>query len=941
MTRRCALVGWLLVGVAWVVMTGAAAAQINTDGSVGPARPLAGPNFMIGADLGKQMGGNLFHSFNTFNLKTGESATFTGPSNVTNIIGRVSGNQASSVDGRIASSVPGANLFLLNPNGWVFGANASLDVKGSFHVSTADNLRFADGTRFEAKAGNGSSFTAAPPAAFGFLNPKPAAITLRETALSTPAGRDLSIVGGSVQATGTRITVQQGRLHIAAAAGPGEVGVDPANPVNAPAATTEPIQLTSETALSVVSTGSGAAGIRIEGGDITLDGSEVSASNYGASAGGDIAVRAGTLALTSGSLTTSTFGAGKAGSIQVDATGPVTVSGGQSSQPTGALSAAFPGATGAAGDVSVNSGGTITLTNTGQISSYTIATGASAGSINVTGRGIVADSNGRSDLATGIFSESAGNADSGAITVAADTIMLRNGAEISSTTFGPGRAGAISVVGGTASTITIDGENYTAVPTGILAFSGLTGTAGPITVSVGTIDLARTGQISSSTFSGKTAGAVSVTARDIRADGAGRTDLDTGIFSDAKQGSTGDAGSVTVNADSVNLLHQGVISSSTFGSGRAGTVTVSGGPASDITIDGSGTSLGTGIFSIAERGSSGPAGQVTVDVGAIEMSHGAQISSSTLGSKSAGDVTLTANTILADGRNTTSGLFTGVLSDAAVENGDAGDVTVNTNSLTLLAGGQVSSSAIAGHGGSVIVQPRDRLPDIVVSGSGASIGAIAEGAQSAGIIQILADQLTVRDGGQVATEAATGGGGDIAIQTGRLVYLYNGSMTTSVGGGLGSGGNIAVQSPFVVLNHGIIQANAVGGNGGNIGITAGQYFASLDSIVQASSQRGINGTINIQSPDTNVTGSLVELSGRFLQLPVIQRQGCSGLIEAERNSSLVLGSPGGLPRNAEGPQPGRYFTVNGTPLSAESAPVASGGDPALGCSVYNKESILP
>ena len=89
-------------------------------------------------------GNNLFHSFGQFNVQTGESATFTGSSTVENVIGRVTGGQQSLIDGQLRSEMPQANLYLLNPSGVLFGPNATLDVPGSFHVSTADYLKLGD-----------------------------------------------------------------------------------------------------------------------------------------------------------------------------------------------------------------------------------------------------------------------------------------------------------------------------------------------------------------------------------------------------------------------------------------------------------------------------------------------------------------------------------------------------------------------------------------------------------------------------------------------------------------------------------------------------------------------------------------------------------------------------------------------------------------------------
>jgi filamentous hemagglutinin family protein len=125
-------------------------AQITLDGSLGPRGSLQGPHYTIPNTVGQMRGPNLFHSFGQFNLSRDERATFTGPSGIQNILSRVTGGSSSIIDGLIQSQISGANLYLLNPSGVLFGPNASLDISGSFHVSTADYLRFADGARFSA-----------------------------------------------------------------------------------------------------------------------------------------------------------------------------------------------------------------------------------------------------------------------------------------------------------------------------------------------------------------------------------------------------------------------------------------------------------------------------------------------------------------------------------------------------------------------------------------------------------------------------------------------------------------------------------------------------------------------------------------------------------------------------------------------------------------------
>jgi len=159
------------------------AQHITIDGRLSPAQTLVGPNYTIGANLGKQVGSNLFHSFGQFSLANtpvSESATFTstgssGP--ISNVISRVTGGNQSSIDGAIVSAIPGANLYLINPSGIVFGPHATLNVSGSFNASTADYLKMSDGAKFQATNPGSSTLSAAAPAAFGFLTATPAQIS--------------------------------------------------------------------------------------------------------------------------------------------------------------------------------------------------------------------------------------------------------------------------------------------------------------------------------------------------------------------------------------------------------------------------------------------------------------------------------------------------------------------------------------------------------------------------------------------------------------------------------------------------------------------------------------------------------------------------------------------------------------------------------------------
>lgn len=172
-------------------------AEVATDGTLGPIRSLSG-SMTIDQALGRRAGDNLFHSFRLFNINQGESATFTGSADIANVIGRVTGGNASRIDGRLKSDIGHTGFFLINPSGVVFGPEAQVDVPGSFHVSTADRVNFPDGY-YSATDTAGSRLSIATPESFGFLTQQPAAdIRVEGSQLELRAEQTLSMVGGHV-----------------------------------------------------------------------------------------------------------------------------------------------------------------------------------------------------------------------------------------------------------------------------------------------------------------------------------------------------------------------------------------------------------------------------------------------------------------------------------------------------------------------------------------------------------------------------------------------------------------------------------------------------------------------------------------------------------------------------------------------------------------------
>lgn len=195
-----ALVLLIAMAIAGALSFGASA-QVVTDGSLGAAVEIAGPDRRISADLGARSGPNLLHSFERFDVPAGESATFEGGADVLAIVSRVTGGQPSAIDGRIVSEAPNADFFFLNPAGVLIGPDAEIDVPASFHLSTADFVQFPNGERFNSAGGAAPPLTMAPPDAFGFLSPNGGGglVRIDGAELEFESGATVSIVGREIQ----------------------------------------------------------------------------------------------------------------------------------------------------------------------------------------------------------------------------------------------------------------------------------------------------------------------------------------------------------------------------------------------------------------------------------------------------------------------------------------------------------------------------------------------------------------------------------------------------------------------------------------------------------------------------------------------------------------------------------------------------------------------
>src|SRR5262245_27822306 len=224
------------------------ASGLNTRIS-GPISVGGGTQYNITGGTRPGGGGNLYHSFGDFNVPNNNIANFLNGVSfdsagnqlaaglpTSNILGRVTGGNISNIYGTIQTTGFGnANLFLMNPTGFLFGPNATVNVGGMVAFTSADYLRLANGVLFNAipNATADALLSAAPVAAFGFLGSNPGAITVQGSQLSVTPGQSTSLVGGNITIqSGTldngtvqpaRLSAPGGEINLASVASPGEI----------------------------------------------------------------------------------------------------------------------------------------------------------------------------------------------------------------------------------------------------------------------------------------------------------------------------------------------------------------------------------------------------------------------------------------------------------------------------------------------------------------------------------------------------------------------------------------------------------------------------------------------------------------------------------------------------------------------------------------------
>ena len=161
-------------------------------------------------------GANLFHSFTEFNVESGQVANFLSNNSIQNILTRVVGGNASVINGLIQVTGGNANLFLMNPAGVIFGSGASLNIPGSFTVTTATGIGLGSNW-FNAIGSNDYTNLVDSPNAFRFSTTSSGSI-INTGQLAVAPGENISLLGNNVINTG-ELSAPGGQITIAAIPG--------------------------------------------------------------------------------------------------------------------------------------------------------------------------------------------------------------------------------------------------------------------------------------------------------------------------------------------------------------------------------------------------------------------------------------------------------------------------------------------------------------------------------------------------------------------------------------------------------------------------------------------------------------------------------------------------------------------------------------------------
>jgi filamentous hemagglutinin family protein len=704
-----------LIGAINGLVVPIAQAQVTPDATL--ATTVSSPNNLnFTISDGSRSGANLFHSFSNFSVPTGGSAMFNNAADVQTIFSRVTGSSLSTIDGLIKAN-GSANLFLLNPNGIVFGPNAKLDLGSAFLATTADQLNFADGTSFSA-SNPAPMLTMSVPIGVQFGN-QAADISVQSTpGLSVKPGQSLTLLGGTLNLDKGRLTTVDGRIQLGSVGANSAVGLTPSGVDYREVSQFGDINLTNAAKIDVSGPQGGAIGLT--GRNITLSGA------------------ANVLAHTQGP------GVGQG--IQVKASESLTLRGVPSIAVTMIAAYSQATATGRGGEVTIVTP-TIQVLNGAQIRTRAYGRGeagnitAQATTIDVIGEALnPADASLRfnpSSIASNTENGSKGNG--GQVNITATDVHIRDGGELRATARGAGNGGNIWV---TAQRLSVTGESATGDPGLLTGMSTsireeATGQGGSITLNVGQLAVLNGPAIRTGSYGDGRSGSITVNADSATLSGNSSNGVATRFFASTYgtyddddnliRLGNGQGGNIIFNVNTLNLLNGGRLSTSTETYGKAGNIQVK---AQSIGLSGASQAANLNYtYALDATGPSGlyaysigpgDAGSVQINTAQLSLRDRAEIAVSASKTGNAGNLVIHADQVKLDQSaklraDVVQGSQGNIHIDANVlllrrgsmiqtnagTNANGGNITLNTPTLVGWENSDIEANAIKGQGGNI------------------------------------------------------------------------------------------------------------------------------------------------------------------------------------------------------------------------------------------------
>jgi filamentous hemagglutinin family protein len=879
-------------------------AQVTPDGTTSTTVNQDGNNFTI--EQGDRIGDNLFHSFNQFSVPTLGSAAFNNAGDIANIFSRVTGSSISSIDGLISANGT-ANLFLINPNGIIFGENASLNLGGSFFASTADSLLFEGNTEFSASNPQAPPLLEVSIPIGANFRDNPGDINSQSAKLQAQPGQNITLLGGNITLENGLISVPNGKIELGGLTQAGAIRFNKDNTLLFPDEIARGnVSLINGAIVNVSGSGQGSIIINAENvdikqqsivaggiapnfsnvndlvGEITINANKKVAIDNSTfvnavpenSLGnvGDLNINADSLTLTNGTLINSLrLGTGNGGNIAFNANN-ILLDGSNISNAVGENAIAN------AGDIEITTD-FLSITNGTTLNSSSLGQG-NAGNINIKANNTVRIAGAGQTLPTsvnfgGVSIDQtltnigsqigiSGIGEGGNIKIIAERLLIEDGATINTANAGEGQAGNIK--------LTISGDlilqGFTPVKinnaiefnfpssiqssTGVVSLLGLnsSGKAGDIEITAGSLTMKDNSIISSSTQTQGNAGNISIqTPTFVSLD---NSSIESGVL----PGAEGNGGNINLETRSLNLTAgaqiETLVNAEFFdtpgGIGEGGNITLN--ATESVNISG---------FRTAEAPLFNPFNPFQSQSIGLDSS-GVLVSTQTGATGKAGRITVNTNTLnLADG---------GIIEALTANNSDGGDIEINTNTVNAINGGQILASTFGGgKAGDITIKSEGAInltgsdstfaqrlaqnPDVITN-QGADSGIFANttvnSTGTGGSINIFTQQFTIADNAKISVNSqGQGNGGNLSIQT-DLFNLDQALVLASTVSG--EGGNITLQVDDLSLmrNNSSISARAFNdANGGNLRIATNLIiaFPNGSNDIIANAQRGNGGNINI------------------------------------------------------------------------------------------------